>query len=1234
LRLSLKNVGKMGRKTRIWVLALMSLGLALFILPKALEIERIRTRVSHELGERFHGDVTMDAIRWEWLPTPHLRLENLRAMNEEVECVVPESEMYPAWRALFRGEVDLGDIVFKRPRIHLSTLNAPAALEEAGTVIPPARITVTQGSISVNAGETLPGWLDRDVLAFSNADAVLELRDGSLSLNFFCTPPHGKSLELHGSLNVAKRAYTLELRVEGLMPHRFLGALAEGSPVPVDSEANFRAVVDGEGFDQVRAAVRGDFPCLKVRPRDREMLLSCGAMDLLVEKAGRKLSVAVHNLELMDPGLRLKGSVTRTSPDDGGQAEWDIQIEAADIDLAGIREKVLALYGGHSVADQVCGIVLGGRARSAAFSFKGPTSDFRRLEAMTIAADVESAPIYVPGAALTLDWAKGPITVRDGVLEGHGLSAQLGRSLGKDCTLVFQLTGDDRVLRLDLDLDADLAVLPPILGRLVRNAAFRNELARFSDVRGRASGHLSLGDRLEDLAVSVSDVQAEVRYGRIPWPVKIYHGGVLVAPRKVVCKDVKGEAGPHIIRNLSGSVLWDGDLNLNIASLKASVDADSLFMELCRYPALEGVLSRVLRSIEGPLEITRSSLSGPVETPVEWRYSLDCESEGLTWDSPLLPGPVLTKNIAFSVDEEKLLLASSAFEVSGRPLSITGELYHHLLQGWHGSLEFDGVVSGTLSEWLRAKAWIPPPVFPKAPCTLQGLKVTWNPEAVEVKGTIIPETGLSTGPGLRLDMSRRPGRFLMKQLEIWDVGAYASLRFDFDTFPGKHMDFSFDGILEGPTLYAFLRENQILSGTIEGSCKAKYDFAKSASPFFKGVVDVEGLKWPWGLAAPFDIQHVMLGGSGKELDLDDLVIGVGKERLQGNGSVSIDMEGVELDLVLRSDVLTWQNLSPFIVPLREYSDGHGIAEPADRACRVPGTPPYRLRGSVDFSLGRFEYAGQACRDGACDEKSYVWQPLKGRVEFLPDDEFAVSVSEGRLCGMATSGIWRSSPAPGVGSYHIKADRSDDTHFQEVLRCLGLDQEILDGRFDLDASLKGPFAAWPGGSIRLHSEDGRIRKLTLLAKIFSVINVTDLFSGGLPDFVTGGFAYSDMVVDATIKDNDLFLDRAIVRGEGLNLFARGEMHLNDELDCDMVVLIAPFKTVDTIVNMVPVLGRAVGGEHGAIVTIPVGVKGPLRDPRVTVLPPDAVGEAFWGLVKDTLKLPLYILQPIRPSEGGH
>jgi len=78
-----------------------------------------------------------------------------------------------------------------------------------------------------------------------------------------------------------------------------------------------------------------------------------------------------------------------------------------------------------------------------------------------------------------------------------------------------------------------------------------------------------------------------------------------------------------------------------------------------------------------------------------------------------------------------------------------------------------------------------------------------------------------------------------------------------------------------------------------------------------------------------------------------------------------------------------------------------------------------------------------------------------------------------------------------------------------------------------------------------------------------------------------------------------------------------------------VMVAPLKTIDTIVSKVPLLGKAVGGKDAAIVAFPVKIKGQIEDPEVTVLSPDAVSEAMIDLIKNTLMLPFRILSPIFP-----
>jgi len=126
----------------------------------------------------------------------------------------------------------------------------------------------------------------------------------------------------------------------------------------------------------------------------------------------------------------------------------------------------------------------------------------------------------------------------------------------------------------------------------------------------------------------------------------------------------------------------------------------------------------------------------------------------------------------------------------------------------------------------------------------------------------------------------------------------------------------------------------------------------------------------------------------------------------------------------------------------------------------------------------------------------------------------------------------------------------------------------------------------------------------------------------------GFHFSRMDIDTHIDKNDVIIDRAIILGEGLNIFAQGEVDLT-HYEADLSLLIAPFKTFDTIISKVPLIGTPVMGEYGSRFNIPVSVKGPINNPTITPLHPEAVGKAFLNIIKDTFMLPYNII--LKPLE---
>ncbi|MFC1844233.1 AsmA-like C-terminal domain-containing protein [Thermodesulfobacteriota bacterium] len=92
---------------------------------------------------------------------------------------------------------------------------------------------------------------------------------------------------------------------------------------------------------------------------------------------------------------------------------------------------------------------------------------------------------------------------------------------------------------------------------------------------------------------------------------------------------------------------------------------------------------------------------------------------------------------------------------------------------------------------------------------------------------------------------------------------------------------------------------------------------------------------------------------------------------------------------------------------------------------------------------------------------------------------------------------------------------------------------------------------------------------------------------------------------------------------LNLFLNGEIHL-DKFDADMTLLVAPFKSFDTLVSKVPLIGKPIMGGYDSLLAVPVAIRGPMSDPLITPLDPKAVSGTLFNIVKETFMLPYNIL----------
>jgi len=1200
-------VKKHGKNILILVIAL---AILVVLAPRFLQLEALQNRIVDFLSSRLESRVTIEMIHWDWLPLPHVSLHNTTIANDEATFFLPETRLFPHWKIFFLQLEKAGRIHLLNPqgRLHLTKDR-----QETGTVttFPAAKLTIENGTFDIDIEDSDIVEL-RHGITLSGVQANIRSKGSTVSWKVETAAPFSNRITASGAIDLGSHVYSLDFDCRALNLYKAIAAAAGDRIRPLDSPVNLTGHMQGEGLKKFRSELQGEFPGFAVRYLEKDILFNCGRASLILQKEEGDFSLAIDEFELKKPALRLSGIVKRSVRADGGGENpplWRIDLKAAQADLAATRKEILAVFGSNRIAHIVCNVVRGGTAKQAGFFFEGPVSGFHDIDNITVTAEVQNAPIHVPAAQLDLTQVSGGMKIENGILSGFDLSGQLGNSRGKNGLFSLALHKHGRAFSLDVEIDADIADIPPVLHNLIRNKPFIAELNKFSAVRGRAAGRLKLGDTLDDIAVdiSVSGMDAAMKYDRLPWPVRADSGRLEIRPGEVRWHGLQGEIGPHRISRSAGAVTWDDQVHLALDQLTADVDAAPLYSFLLSNSLLPASLRDDLESVSGRLEILEATLRGPVRNPGEWEYLATVRSDELTVITPHLPEQLVVETLAASIDQGKIVLSQARLPLAENSLHLQGKFSHHLLDNWQGQVDLSGTIPARYDGWLRANKIIPAPFTPRLPGTLRDMRITWSHEQTRFKGTILPGTGADDANSLQLDILSTPAALHVKNLAITGPGEHGNLSLELSGRDGRTLSLSWQGVISAESVNAFLATD-LIGGSLIGDFALRVPPPEKETASATGSLLVKGLTFLWGTRqVPIHIKNLIAKGKDGAVEVVQLDLDVAGETARVRGEIAPQNNNLRLSFLLAADNLTWENISR-------------LASELDNLEMKP--LPWDLIGVVDFVAEQFSAEKKVFNIKPTEGKAtYDWRQLQGRIKLHPADKTSIEVNKAELCTMDMQGIWDSD-----GDKTILHVDSAPLPFDDVLPCLGLGHNLLSGKFTFKADLQGSSGRWTDGQATILSEQGTLLRMALLSKIFSVINLTDLFFPQDNGHSPSGLPYSRMEITATIKDDKAFIDRGVLFGEGLNLFGSGHLDLSN-YETDITLFIAPLKSVDTVMKRIPLVGRIIGGDSASLVTIPVSIKGPLADPDIQPLSPGAIGEATLNLVRETLNLPFKILNPV-------
>ena len=464
------------KKFSRYIILICTLILFIGVAPRFLVLDTTQKTITDQLSKKLGSPVTVQKMQWAWLPLPHLSFSNTHIINTYSELSVPTMKLYPNWRIVFGQEAMLARIHLENPEIYINK-KAFQGEKSSELTLPELSVFIKKGVLKVESNEKYNDILRTDVHIFSNINGRLKIEQHKAELDLHGSSPFSRSIGLQGIFNVNNKDYQFFLDFQDVKLHQSVASFLKGHLTPVESNARFAGSITGTGLQNFVVNLHGTLPSFSVRHKNREIILRPGFTDFALLKSGSLLRLTIKDLEMREPQINLSGRIERKPPAESdaiklqatpAEPTWTIDLTGNDLDLTTIRQKILTLWGDNKVAGTVCGIVLEGKAASAAYRFSGPTADFKNLDAMTIEADVLQAAIHVPGAELDLTGANGPILIKDSILTGHNLSAQMGKSFGSNAELLLDLAKESNAFSLNIDIDADLKALPRVLAQLVR----------------------------------------------------------------------------------------------------------------------------------------------------------------------------------------------------------------------------------------------------------------------------------------------------------------------------------------------------------------------------------------------------------------------------------------------------------------------------------------------------------------------------------------------------------------------------------------------------------------------------------------------------------------------------------------------------------------------------------------------------------------------------------------------
>ncbi len=865
--------------------------------------------------------------------------------------------------------------------------------------------------------------------------------------------------------------------------------------------------------------------------------------------------------------------------------------KAKEIDVIRMREAILPLAGDVPVVRTIFSYLKGGTVPALSVSSDSASvKDLGGTDNIIVRGDIRGGGVYVPGTVLEFSKVSGRCSVAKGILEAENVAAVMSRTELRNARLKVGVRRGDQPFHLETDLRSTIGDVTGITGKILKEPP--TILSRLGSINGPFEGRLVLGE-----STAIFRAGSDFRNGMFKLSAKMKTD---FAQRVALDLEYRQGRGPEGVK--LNAEARDLDLKKAESGLRGISQEVPALGTVFRY-VTSGLMPAITFSAKGA---TFGDIGEPDHFAIRGQ---------LGGGTVIIPDT----GLAFEKVNGTYSVEMGVLDASGIKAGLNnGNLTNGALKialgkdGGPFHVDADAALTAEAAQQILRR-FIKEPTFPLD--RLQDLKgmVTGKVTLGEHTAALASwgEHGtfgfdgridLAGGPGVDLALKVMPGGVDVRKLHFQDAQSNATISLH---HAEKHLNGQFDGTLTAETLARVIRMPEMQKGQVSGSITAAIDLEAVTKSKVRGRLSVAGMPLLLREGLQLDIKTMDLRAEPGVFFIDTAAVNIGDTDIALRGTIKPGPKDLVVNADLSAKRINWETVKQL------SSKQKGDARKEEKAAE-----PLAVSGVIRVSVENF-VSGR-----------YTISPLRAEID-LAEEKTAINVHEAALCGISAPG--RIVLEKKVVEVSFKPS-AKDRELLPVVTCLSDQKSQIRGTFSLEGNLKAKGKADElvrtlNGDLRFSARNGSIDKSPTLARVLAFIDVSEIFSGSIPDIGKEQFPYHSITATGDIRNGKFQIQDAVMDAPSFNMVATGEIDYVAK-SVDLNLLAAPLRTIDSILKRIPIVKDITGG---SLVAVPVKVTGSFSDIKTEYIPLSAVGTGLLGIMERTIKLPISIFQPSAPAK---